>query len=767
LYEEKIMEQEFIEVRGARENNLKNVSLRIPKRKITVFTGVSGSGKSSLVFDTLGAEAQRQLNETFTSFVRNRLPKYGQPDADGIENLSTAVVVVQRRIGGNSRSTVGTITDIHPMLRLLFSRVGEPFVGYSNAFSFNDPEGMCPECSGVGKKVELDLERFFDTSRSLKDGAILHPEFKVGGYRWSLFAHSGLFDVEKRLRDHTDEEWEALLYGKPGKIEIRTPSYVVERDDFEGVVDTFNRLHINREAGAASERKRDTMRRFVSITRCPACGGARLNEAARSCRIKGYNIADFAAMEVRDLVEVVGEIKGPVAAPVVAGVVERLRNLVDIGLGYLSLERETSTLSGGESQRIKMVRHLSGSLVDLMFVFDEPTIGLHPRDVHRLTGLLRKLRDKGNTVLVVEHDPDVIEIADHVVDLGPGAGNGGGEVVYEGSVEGLMEADTPTGRSMREVPPPKTEYREPAGWMPIGDATLHNLKGVSVGIPEGVLTAVTGVAGLGKSTLVGGVFLERYPEAVVIDQSAVGGSVRSNPATYTGIMDDIRHLFAREGGVSPSLFSFNSRGACPDCKGLGFISTDLAFLEPIKTTCEVCGGKRFKDEVLGYTLRGKSIADVLEMTVLDALDFFDEEEEVAGTLRAVRDVGLDYLTLGQPLSSLSGGESQRIKLASELHKKGSVYVLDEPTTGLHVSDVGRLLAIMDRMVDGGNTVIVVEHNLDVVANADWIVDLGPDGGEGGGEVVFEGTPRQLFSARGSLTGEYLRRWSERRSAAAA
>jgi excinuclease UvrABC ATPase subunit len=760
------MQQEFIEVRGARENNLRDVSVSIPKRKITVFTGVSGSGKSSLVFDTLGVEAKRQLNETFTTFIRNRLPKYGQPDADAIENLSTAIVVDQKRIGGNSRSTVGTITDIHPMFRVLFSRLGEPFVGYSNAFSFNDPEGMCPECSGVGKKVELDLEKFFDTSKSLNEGAMLHPEFKVGSYRWTLYAHSGMFDNDKQLSNFTEEEWETLLHGRPGKIELRTLSGFVKRDNFEGVVEMFNRLHINKESGAASEAKRNTLRRFVSVTRCPTCDGTRLNPTARGCRIDGYNIADFAAMEVGDLAEVVAGIEGPVAAPIVSGVVERLRDLADIGLGYLSLDRETSTLSGGESQRIKMVRHLGSGLVDVMYIFDEPTIGLHPRDVHRLNDLLRKLRDKGNTVLVVEHDPDVIKIADHVVDLGPHAGSRGGEIVFEGSVERLLEAGTLTGEFMGKAAALKKEHRKPTGWMPVVDATLHNLKHVTVDVPVGVLTAVTGVAGSGKSTLVGDVFLGLYSEAVVIDQSEIGRSIRSNPATYTGIMDDVRRLFAGANDVSASHFSFNSRGACPSCKGLGFVQTDLAFLEPIKTTCEVCRGKRFDDEVLGYKLRGSSVADVLRMTVADALGFF-EEEEVLHTLRAISDVGLDYLTLGQPSSTLSGGECQRIKLAGELHKGGSIYVMDEPTTGLHMSDIGRLLAIMDRLVDAGNSVVVIEHNLDVVGNADWIIDLGPEGGDKGGEVLFTGTSRRLLDAKHSLTGEYLREWSKGRSAVSA
>ena len=720
--------------------------------------GVSGSGKSSRVFDTVAAEAQRQLNETFSTFVRNRLPKYGQPDADSIENLSTVIVIDQKRIGGNSRSTVGTITDIHPMLRLLFSRVGKHFIGYSNAFSFNDPEGMCPECSGVGKKIELDPGAFFDTSKSLNKGAMLHPTFAVGGYRWKLYVNSGLFDNDKKLAAYTEAEWETLLHGKNKKVGIRSSSGPMVRHDFEGVEELFNRLYLNKDTSEASDVTRETTRRFVSVAHCLVCDGTRLNEAARSCMINGYNIADFAAMEVSKLVEVVADVEDPVAAPMVSGVLQRLRHLVDIGLGYLSLNRETSTLSGGESQRIKMVRHLNSSLIDSMYVFDEPTIGLHPRDVHRLNGLLQKLRDKGNTVLVVEHDRDVIAIADHVVDLGPRAGADGGAIVYEGSVEDLRRADTLTGEFIDHQPTLKTEPREPTGSLRIEDAALHNLKHVSVEVPLGVLTAVTGVAGSGKSTLVHDVLLEQHPEVIAVDQAGVGASIRSTPLTYTGMMDTIRRLFARANRVSASLFSFNSGGACPRCRGLGIIYTDLAFLDPIKTTCDLCGGKRFTEEVLRYTLNGRSISEVLEMTASGALNFF-ESPEVLSKLRAMVDVGLDYLTLGQPLSSLSGGERQRLKLANELDRSGSIYVLDEPTTGLHMSDVGRLLALLERLVDDGNSVIVIEHNLDVITHADWVIDLGPEGGERGGEIVFEGTPTQVLSARDSLTGEYLRRQS--------
>ena len=760
-YGSKIVWQESIEVRGARENNLRGVTISIPKRRITVFTGVSGSGKSSLVFDTLAAEAQRLLNETFTTFVRNRLPRYGQPDADAIENLSTAIVIDQKRLGGNSRSTLGTVTDVNSMLRLLFSRVGKPFIGYSNAFSFNDPEGMCPECSGIGKKLELNLDEFLDVSRSLNEGAMLHPAFTAGTYRWKLYVESGLFDNDKKLSDYTEAEWETFLHGKDeGRVGIRSSSGPVVGHDFEGVVDLFDRLYINTETGTSSEAKRDKLRRFVSVTRCPACAGVRLNPAALGCRIDGYNIADLTAMDLPTLARVVGSIEDPIAAPMVSGVTVILEHLISMGLGYLTLDRETSTLSGGESQRVKMVRHLGGGLVDVMYLFDEPSIGLHPRDVHRLNELLVKLREKGNTVLVVEHDPDVIAVADHVVDLGPGAGTSGGEVVYEGNVEGLHRAQTLTGKFIARESVLKTELREPTGHLSIEDATLHNLQHVTVDVPLGVLTAVTGVAGSGKSTLVHDVLRKQHPDIIAVDQSAIRASVRSTPATYVGAMDRIRRLFAAENGVSASLFSFNSRGACPACRGLGILYTDLAFLDPIKTTCDLCGGSRFTDEVLHHTLAGESISGVLGMTTQQAVDFFEAPDldvpEVVRKLRAMVDVGLDYLTLGQPLSTLSGGECQRIKLADELHKSGSTYVLDEPTTGLHMFDVDRLLVLLDRLVDAGNAVIVIEHNLDVISHADWVIDLGPEGGNAGGTVVFEGTPRDLLSATGSFTSEYLR-----------
>jgi excinuclease UvrABC ATPase subunit len=744
--------QEFIEIRGARENNLKNISLRIPKRKITVFTGVSGSGKSSIVFDTIATESQRLLNENFSTFVRSFLPRLPQPDADAIENLSMAVVVDQRRLGGGAHSTMGTITDISPVLRLLYSRVGQPAIGLSNAFSFNDPQGMCAECSGIGRKLGVDLDRALDKSKSLNEGAILLPEYGVGSMGWNLITQTGYFDLDKKLADYTEAEMDQLLYAKPHKVEMQFGGKAINVT-VEGIISKFTDKFIKRET--VSDRTQKMAEPFLTDVKCPVCRGARLSQAALGCRINGRNIAEMAAMEVGQLVEALKEIQDPVAAPMVKALTERLQHLADIGLEYLTLDRETDTLSGGESQRVKMVKHLSGSLVDVTYVFDEPSIGLHPRDVHRLNELLQKLRDKGNTVIVVEHDRDVIKVADHIVDVGPYAGSHGGTIVYEGSYSGLLEADTLTGNHLKQSLPLKESFRSPSGKLSIANASLHNLRNVSVDIPAGVLTAVTGVAGSGKSTLINDVFLRQHPEAIVIDQSAVGVSTRSNPATYTGILDDVRKAFAAANKVSPGLFSFNSKGACENCQGLGVTYVDLSYLDSVKIPCDICGGKRFKEEVLAYKLNGKSIADVLEMTVEQALAFF-ELKEVVRKLQAMSDVGLNYLTLGQPLSTLSGGECQRIKLASELHKQGSIYVMDEPTTGLHMSDIGHLLAIMNRLVDAGNTVIVIEHNLDVIRGADWIIDMGPDGGNNGGQVIFEGTPRQIVEAEHSITGKYLR-----------
>lgn len=745
------MTQEYIEIRGARENNLRDVSLRIPKRKITIFTGVSGSGKSSIVFDTIATEAQRLLNENFSMFVRNFLPKYSQPDAESIENLSIAVVVDQKRLGGGSHSTMGTITDISPVMRLLFSRVGKPFVGYSNAFSFNDPQGMCPECNGIGQKLAFNTEGFLDMDKSLNEGAIQVPMFVA--WERDNYRSSGFFDNDKKLSDYTAEEMELLLYGKDLKYQIKMNDSTMNLT-YLGIYEKLNRSYIKRDIKTLSERTQKAVMPYLTMQTCPLCHGARLSQAALSCKIGGYNIAQLSSMEVSKLIDVLKTINEPTAAPMIATLTERIQHLIDIGLEYLTLDRPTDTLSGGESQRVKIVKHLTSSLVDVMYIFDEPSVGLHPRDVHRMNDLLQKLRDKGNTVIVVEHDPDVIKAADHIVDVGPHAGRKGGEIVYEGSFEGLLESETLTGRYMKRSLPIKSNFRTMKGSLPVRNAQANNLQNVSVDIPTGVLTAVTGVAGSGKSSLIHQEFLHQHQDAIVIDQSAVGTSTRSNPATYTGIMDDVRKAFANANKVSPSLFSFNSKGACENCQGLGVIYIELGFMDGVRTPCEICGGKRFKDEVLEYKLNGKSISDVLMMTVQQALEFF-EIKEIVKRLQALSDVGLDYLTLGQPLSTLSGGECQRIKLASELHKKGSIYVMDEPTTGLHMSDISHLLEIMNRLVDAGNTVIVIEHNLDVIRNADWIIDLGPEGGSKGGQIMFEGTPKDLLNAKQSLTSAYL------------
>ncbi len=753
------MFQEYIEIRSARENNLKNVSLSIPKRKITIFTGISGSGKSSIVFDTIATEAQRLLNENFSMFVRNFLPRFPQPDADAIENLSMAVVVDQKRLGGGSHSTVGTITDIFTVLRLLFSRAGKPHIGNYNLFSFNDPQGTCPECKGIGRKVGLDLDKAFDKSKSLNEGAILLPDYTVDSWYWNICTQSGLFDNKKKLSKYSKNEMDLLLYSEPYKVKSKVAGKIINFT-FEGIATKFDHKYVVRDVKTMSERTQRAVEPFISEGPCSVCKGARLSQQALKCKINDYNIAELAALEVSELIEVIKGIKDPVALPIAKTLIQRLQYLIDIGLEYLSLNRETSTLSGGESQRIKMVKHLSGSLVDVMYIFDEPSVGLHPRDVHRLNELLVKLRDKGNTVLVVEHDPDVIRVADYIVDVGPLAGSAGGTIVYHGDFPGLLRADTLTGKFMKQSMPLRESFRRANGELSISMASLNNLQNVSVKIPSGVLTVVTGVAGSGKSSLINHVFLQQHPEAIAIDQSAVGTSSRSNPATYTGIMDDVRKTFANANAVSPSLFSFNSTGACQNCQGLGVIYTNLAFLDEVKTPCEACGGKRFKDDVLKYKFQDKSISDVLEMSVQQALEFFNVKE-IKSKLQAMSDVGLHYLTLGQPLSTLSGGECQRIKLASELHKKGIIYVMDEPTTGLHMSDIGHLLEIMNRLVDTGNTVIVIEHNLDVIKHADWIIDMGPEGGNKGGKVIFEGTPKQLLRAKNSLTGQYLRNSLER------
>jgi len=745
---------EYIEIRGARENNLKDVSLRIPKRKITIFTGVSGSGKSSIVFDTIATEAQRQLHENFSLFIRSFLPRYPRPEADAIENLSMAVIVDQKRLGGGSHSTVGTITDIYGVMRLLFSRVGQPHAGHSNAFSFNEPQGMCPECQGLGKKVGVAADDFLDLSKSLNEDAVQVP-FWSANWENGMYKASGFFDNDKKLKDFTKTEMDLLLHGKGRKFKAKFGGNSVNLT-YLGIIEKIERSYVRRDIKTLSERTRKAVEPYLKPRPCPLCKGARLSQAALASRIGKWNIAELAAMEIDDLIPVVRAIKGAVAAPVVSALVERLEHMSDIGLGYLSLDRETDTLSGGESQRVKMVKHVGSSLVDVMYVFDEPSIGLHPRDVHRLNELLGKLRDKGNTVLVVEHDRDVIAVADHVVDVGPGAGAAGGTVVFEGDYPGLLRSDTLTGRHLSRQLPLKESVRTPTGQLAIRHAMANNLRDVSVDVPAGVLTIVTGVAGSGKSSLINDVFVPQHPDAVVVDQSAVGTSTRSNPATYTGVMDDVRKVFAAANKVDAGLFSFNSKGACETCNGSGVLYTDLAFLDGVKLQCNACEGRRFKDEVLAYRVDGKSITDVLAFTVVQALEFF-MQKEIVRKLEAMRDVGLGYLTLGQPLSTLSGGECQRIKLASELHKNGNIYVLDEPTTGLHMSDLTQLMTIIDRLVDEGNTVIAIEHNLDVIRRADHVIDLGPEGGSKGGRVIFEGTPRQLMHAPGSLTGEHLAR----------
>jgi len=748
------MPQEYIEIRGARENNLKNVSLRIPKRKITIFTGVSGSGKSSIVFDTIATESQRLLNENFSMFVRNFLPKYSQPEADSIENLSMSIVVDQKRMGGGSHSTVGTITDINTILRMMFSRLGQPHVGPTNVFGFNDPQGMCPNCNGLGRKLDVDMDKFLDKSKSLNEGAILFHEYAVDSWYWSNLINTGLFDPDKKISKYSQKEMNDLLYSEPIKVKTKVGAKDFNMT-YEGIITRFTNKYIKQDLKTKSERTQKSIEPYMTMGPCSECNGTRLNKTILNCKINGYNIADLTGMEIPDLIEAVKKIKIPAAEPMVKALIERLQHLVDIGLEYLSLSRETDTLSGGESQRVKIVKHLGSSLTDVIYIFDEPSVGLHPRDVHRMNELLQKLRDKGNTVIVVEHDPDVIKVADHVVDVGPHAGPHGGEIVYEGSYANLLKAKTLTGTHMQQSVPIKDSFRMPTGKLPIKNAKVNNLQNVSVDIPTGVLTVVTGVAGSGKSSLINEVFQYQHPDSVVIDQSAVGVNSRSNPATYTGILDDVRKAFASANKVQASLFSFNSKGACEDCQGLGVVYTELSFFDSVKSPCEVCGGKRFKDEVLAYKLNGKNISEVLSMNVGQALEYF-EIKEVVKKLQAMSDVGLDYLGLGQPLSTLSGGECQRIKLASELHKQGSIYIMDEPTTGLHMSDIGHLMQVVNRLVDTGNTVVVIEHNLHVIKNADWIIDMGPEGGHKGGRVMFEGTPKELLKAKGSLTSAYLK-----------
>jgi excinuclease UvrABC ATPase subunit len=745
---------DLIEVRGARENNLADISLDLPKRRLTVFTGVSGSGKSSLVFGTIAAESQRLINETYSAFLQSFMSAQSRPDVDQLRNLSAAIVVDQERMGANSRSTLGTATDAHTMLRIVFSRLGAPHVGSSTAFSFNLPDGMCQRCEGIGKVNSIDVDQLVDRELSLKEGAITVPNFAVDSWYWQSLAHSGYVDPDKKLKDYTEQEWADFLHKPATKIKYGTMN-----TNYEGLVVKVQRLFLSKDKEALQPHIRAFVERAVTFSRCPSCAGARLNEAALSSRIEGRNIADCCAMQISDLAEFVRGLDAPTVRPLLVTLSETLDSLVEIGLGYLSLDRESGTLSGGEAQRVKMVRHLGSSLTDVTYVFDEPTVGLHPHDIQRMNDLLLRLRDKGNTVLVVEHKPETIEIADHVVDLGPGAGPSGGKVCYEGDVAGLRGSGTLTGRHLDHRVTLRPTVRRAVGHLPIRGAALHNLRDVDVDVPLGVLTVVTGVAGSGKSSLIHG-SLSTRDDVTVVDQSAIRGSRRSNPATYTGLLDPIRTAFAKANGVKAALFSANSEGACPHCKGIGLVYTDLAMMAGVASVCEQCEGKRFTPEVLRYTLRGKNISEVLAMSAAAARDFFP-----SGGARAIldrlNDVGLGYLGLGQPLTTLSGGERQRVKLAIRMSEGAGTYVLDEPTTGLHLADVDNLLALLDRLVDKGNTVIVIEHHQAVMAHADWIIDLGPGAGHDGGRVVFEGTPAALVEGGGSLTAQHLKQYLER------
>lgn len=737
-------------VQGLTQNNLKHVTFRIPKEKITVFTGVSGSGKSSIVFDTIAAESQRQMNATYPAFVRSRLPKYPKPAAERMDNLTASVVVDQSPLGGNARSTVGTISGLYASLRLLYSRIGKPYVGTASCFSFNDPNGMCRTCSGLGKITKVDVEAILDPDLSWNEGCVKDSLYRPGSWYWKQYARSGLFDLDKPVRAYSGEEYNLLLYGsRDGKGEPENPKVT-------GLYHKYTKTLLNRDISNKSRHTREKSQSLVAETECTDCHGKRLNEAALSCKINGYNIADLCGMELTGLREVLSEITDQRVDVLVQTIIEGLDRLIEIGLPYLHLNRETPSLSGGEAQRLKLVRYMGSSLTGLTYIFDEPSAGMHPRDVYRMNHLLRQLRDKGNTVLVVEHDKDVISIADHVIDVGPGAGQNGGEIVFAGSYPELLRADTLTGRAMRQVLPIKEVPRRSAGSLPVRGACLHNLKNVDVDIPLGIMTVVTGVAGSGKSTLISHVFAELYKNNIVmVDQGPITATSRSTPASYLGFFDEIRRLLAVESGRPDSLFSFNSTGACPVCGGKGVIVTELAFMDPVVTECEACGGVRYNEEALSCTYKGKNIVELLGLTASQALEVF-EDARIRRRLKVMEQVGLGYLTLGQPLSSLSGGERQRIKLAKNLGRKGSIIVMDEPTTGLHMSDIENLLKLFDLIVSRGNTLVVIEHNLDVMKQADWIIDIGPDGGKNGGQVVFAGTPAQMLRCADTLTADSLR-----------
>jgi excinuclease UvrABC ATPase subunit len=770
---------EIIRVQGARENNLKDVNVEIPKRRLTVFTGVSGSGKSSLVFDTIAAESQRMINETYSAFIQGFMPTLARPEVDVLDGLTTAIIVNQERIGANPRSTVGTVTDANAMLRILFSRLGKPHIGSPQAFSFNVASisgagavtveragtttkerrsfsitgGMCPRCEGMGSVNDFDRSALYDDSKSLNEGALRIPGYSMDGWYGRIFRGTGFFDPDKPIRKYTKRELHDLLHKEPTKIKVEGINLT-----YEGLIPKIQKSMLSKDIDSLQPHIRAFVERAVTFTTCPDCGGTRLSEAARSSKIKGISIADACAMQLSDLAEWVGGLDEQSVAPLLTGLRHLLDSFADIGLGYLSLDRPSGTLSGGEAQRTKMIRHLGSSLTDVTYVFDEPTIGLHPHDIQRMNNLLLQLRDKGNTVLVVEHKPEVIGIADHVVDLGPRAGTAGGEVVFEGTVDGLRASGTLTGRHLDDRASLKPTVRTPSGVLPVRGANTHNLRDVDVDIPLGVLVVVTGVAGSGKSSLIHGSVSVR-DGVVSVDQTPIRGSRRSNPATYTGMLEPIRKAFAKANGVKPALFSANSEGACPTCNGAGVVYTDLAMMAGVSTVCEECEGKRFDASVLEYHLGGRDISEVLAMSVTEAKEFFGTGEAhtpaAAAILDRLGDVGLGYLSLGQPLTTLSGGERQRLKLATNMADKGGVYVLDEPTTGLHLADVEQLLGLLDRIVDAGKSVIVIEHHQAVMAHADWIVDIGPGAGHDGGRIVFEGTPADLVATRSTLTGEHL------------
>ncbi|MFI7439154.1 ATP-binding cassette domain-containing protein [Nonomuraea indica] len=770
---------DLIRVQGARENNLKDVSVELPKRRLTVFTGVSGSGKSSLVFGTIAAESQRMINETYSAFVQGFMPTLSRPEVDVLEGLTTAIIIDQERMGANPRSTVGTVTDANAMLRILFSRLGQPHIGSPQAFSFNVASisgtgavaieragktvkerrdfaitgGMCARCEGMGRVSDIDLTQLYDDSKSLNEGALTIPGYSMDGWYGRIFSGCGLFDPDKPIRDFTETELHDLLHKEPTKIKVEGINLT-----YEGLIPKLQKSMLSKDKEALQPHIRAFVERAVTFTACPECGGTRLNEVTRSSKIRGISIADACAMQISDLADWVGGLDEPSVAPLLAKLRHTLESFVEIGLGYLSLERPSGTLSGGEAQRVKMIRHLGSSLTDVTYVFDEPTVGLHPHDIQRMNHLLLRLRDKGNTVLVVEHKPELIAIADHIVDLGPGAGTAGGSICYEGTVEGLRSSGTITGRHLDDRAAVKDTVRKPTGTLEVRGATANNLRDVDVDIPLGVLVVVTGVAGSGKSSLIHGSVSGR-DGVVAIDQGAIRGSRRSNPATYTGLLDPIRKAFAKANGVKPALFSANSEGACPGCNGAGVIYTDLAMMAGVATTCEECEGKRFQASVLDYHLGGRDISEVLAMSVTEAEEFFGSGPARTPAAHAIlgrlADVGLGYLSLGQPLTTLSGGERQRLKLATHMAEKGGVYVLDEPTTGLHLADVEQLLGLLDRLVDSGKSVIVIEHHQAVMAHADWIIDLGPGAGHDGGRIVFEGTPADLVAARSTLTGEHL------------